>query len=489
MEAFVILWMHFGVEIVLLLSICYVLMFYLFNNYFKYEAIDIVCICIFFVILMLYISLTEQVIDGLHYVLNNYFIYSEFYNLIKRFMLLCMLIFFILLNNFNYIIKLPIFEYLILTLTCLLGLFVIIRSNHLFIIFLFLELVNLCIYCLISLNKNSNMGIECAYKYFVQSSFATIIGFFGVSLIYMSAGTLFLNELNILISYDNLSWLTVLGIYFIISSVFFKLGVFPLHSWIPDVYQGALLISVIFIAILPKIAYVVLFLKLFIEFHSIINNYCLLLSGISVIYGSFISLYQTSFKRLLAYGSMVHMGLIIFSICLFTIQAITAALFYLYSYIILMLFTFSFMFFLFEKNDSGLYYVDDISQFNFILSKNTLLSIFFSLILFALAGLPLFIGFIAKWYIFLSLVDTHNLFELMIFLSISVLSASYYIRLIRFIFFIDNKNKKVKVFSNLYFDKAFYNLIFLLFFINIITIILHNTIFLFIFKHVLILFL
>jgi NADH-quinone oxidoreductase subunit N len=120
-------------------------------------------------------------------------------------MIVCMLFYFILLNNFNKIIKIPIFEYLILILTCLFGLFIIIRSNHLFVIFLFLELVNLCIYCLISLNKNSNMGIECAYKYFVQSSFATIIGFFGVSLIYISTGTLFLNELSILISYDNLS--------------------------------------------------------------------------------------------------------------------------------------------------------------------------------------------------------------------------------------------------------------------------------------------
>jgi NADH-quinone oxidoreductase subunit N len=120
-------------------------------------------------------------------------------------MIICMLFYFILLNNFNKIIKIPIFEYLILILTCLFGLFIIIRSNHLFVIFLFLELVNLCIYCLISLNKNSNMGIECAYKYFVQSSFATIIGFLGVSLIYISTGTLFLNELSILISYDNLS--------------------------------------------------------------------------------------------------------------------------------------------------------------------------------------------------------------------------------------------------------------------------------------------
>jgi NADH:ubiquinone oxidoreductase subunit 2 (subunit N) len=71
--------------------------------------------------------------------------------------------------------------------------------------FLYLEILNLCLYCLIGLNKDSNMGIESAYKYFVQSSFSTIIGFFGISLIYMSTGTLFLHELGILVCFDNLN--------------------------------------------------------------------------------------------------------------------------------------------------------------------------------------------------------------------------------------------------------------------------------------------
>lgn len=141
-----------------------------------------------------------------------------------------MLCYLILLNTFNNIIKVPMFEYLIIILTCLFSILIIIKSNHLFIIFLFLEVINICLYCLIGLNKDSNMGIESAYKYFVQSSFATIIGFFGISLLYIFSGTLFLNELHLLISCDNLNVLSSLGIYLIITSIFFKLGLFPLHS-------------------------------------------------------------------------------------------------------------------------------------------------------------------------------------------------------------------------------------------------------------------
>src|SRR5580692_5606627 len=103
-------------------------------------------------------------------------------------------------------------------------------SNHLFIIFLFLELVNLCLYCLIGLNKSMNFGIEAAFKYFIQSSLVTIIGFFGISLIYISSGTLFINELALIYHAGNLNSLSIIGLFLIILSLFFKLGMFPLHS-------------------------------------------------------------------------------------------------------------------------------------------------------------------------------------------------------------------------------------------------------------------
>jgi NADH-quinone oxidoreductase subunit N len=179
---------------------------------------------------MLYVLFRADEIDDTYYILNNFFVCHEFNNFIKKIIIVCMLFYFILLNNFNNIIKLPIFEYLILVFSCVFSVLIIIKSNHLFIIFLFLEIMNLCLYCLIGLNKDSNMGIESAYKYFVQSSFSTIIGFFGISLIYLSSGTLLLHEIGFLIHFDNLNWLFVIGIYFIITSIFFKLGIFPLHS-------------------------------------------------------------------------------------------------------------------------------------------------------------------------------------------------------------------------------------------------------------------
>jgi NADH-quinone oxidoreductase subunit N len=116
----------------------------------------------------------------------------------------------------------------------------------------------------------------------------------------------------------------------------------------------------------------------------------------SMIYGSIVTLYQISFKRLIAYGSMVHMGFIIYSLCLNSPFSIAASLFYLFVYIILMVFVFCFMFFLFEQKEQDLYFLDDISRLNIVLNNNKILSFYFSYIILSLAGLPFFIGFISK---------------------------------------------------------------------------------------------
>jgi NADH:ubiquinone oxidoreductase subunit 2 (subunit N) len=141
-----------------------------------------------------------------------------------------MLCYFVLLNNYCNIQYIPIFEYLVLILVALFSIFMLIHGNNLFVIFIFIELLNLCIYCLLGINKDSNKGMESAFKYFIQSAFATIIGFFGLSLIYFTTGTLFLHELSILVVNKDLNLVTIVGIYFIIVSIFFKLGIFPLHS-------------------------------------------------------------------------------------------------------------------------------------------------------------------------------------------------------------------------------------------------------------------
>lgn len=115
-----------------------------------------------------------------------------------------------------------------------------------------------------------------------------------------------------------------------------------------------------------------------------------------MLYGAIITLYQVSLKRLLAYGSMVHMGFILYSLSLYSAISIASSVFYLLVYIVLTIFMFSFMFFLFEENEKGVNFLDDISRLYNVLNKNSLLSLYFAYIILSLAGLPFFIGFISK---------------------------------------------------------------------------------------------
>jgi NADH-quinone oxidoreductase subunit N len=478
----------FSVEIMLILLICLFMVFYLLNNLLKFNYEDLIIICAFMFFNLLIINWVFSIhIKGTQFIINNYFIYNDTIFWVKIFIILIVLCYLLMLYNYLKIKQdIPIFEYIILILIALFSVFMIISGNNLFLIFVFMELLNLCIYCLLGINKESNRGIESAFKYFIQSAFATIIGLLGLSLIYFSIGTLFLHELSILVNNNDFNWITKLGVYCIFLSIFFKLGVFPLHSWLPEVYEGAILITLIFIATIPKVGYVMLFFKLYYIFLFFIKIFCLFIISISIIYGSIIALYQTSFRRLLAYGSMGHIGLLLFAISNISINTIVGGFYYLILYIILMLFIFSFMFFLFEVNKEGLIMIDEISQISLKIANNFLLSNFFIFILASLAGLPFFLGFIAKWYVFSGLINLYNLCTVFIFLCVNILSAIYYIRIIRFHLFLKEKNEKILVYSSILQDEnTMYNFMIVLFFLNIFFILFHSGIYLVLLKIIL----
>jgi NADH:ubiquinone oxidoreductase subunit 2 (subunit N) len=118
--------------------------------------------------------------------------------------------------------------------------------------------------------------------------------------------------------------------------------------------------------------------------------------------------------------------------------------------------------------------LDDIGRLSNILNKNKLLSLYFAYIILSLAGLPFFIGFISKWYIFVSLLGKGQFIDLIILIGSSVLSSVYYARLIRFLYFVESKDKKVKFYTTIKLSKQFYFLIAFLFILNILIIFYHN---------------
>jgi NADH-quinone oxidoreductase subunit N len=417
--------------------------------------------------------------------LDNYFIYSNFIQYVKAFIIVLSLFFIIYLYNFSIVVQIPIFEYIILIIIIIFSLFLMVSTNNLFYIFVFLEMVNLSLYVLIGLNKYSNFGIEIAYKYFIQSSYVTLVGLFGVSIIYIKTGTLFLSELNFIIYSFPVDNIIIFSFLLIFITFFFKLGLFPLHNWVADLYQNAHLATVTFIGIVPKIAYIYIFFKIYSVVSQIyfIFFFVILISFLSILYGSILSLYEISIKRLLGYGSIVHMGFIIIAISLFELVSISSAFLYIFSYTLLMFVCFIFLLLFIERKDDSneIIFVDNITFIGKFLNKNLLLTIIFSFTILSLAGLPFFMGFFSKLYILLALISMGYLFLVIILLFINILVTIYYIRLIRFLLFTEDKSMKVNyLYVNVKFSKSLYDLIMFLFILNILVLFYHNYILLFI---------
>jgi NADH-quinone oxidoreductase subunit N len=360
-----------------------------------------------------------------------------------------------------------------------------VSTNNLFYIFVFLEMVNLSLYVLIGLNKYSNFGIEIAYKYFIQSSYVTLIGLFGVSIIYIRTGTLFLSELSFIINSFPVDNIIIFSFFLIFITFFFKLGLFPLHNWVADLYQNAHLVTVVFIGIVPKVAYIYVFFKIYslVYYFYPIFFFVILIGFLSILYGSILSLYEVSLKRLLGYGSIVHMGFIIISVGLFELNSIAFSFSYIFFYTLLMFNCFIFLLFFIErKEDSNeIIFVDNIAFIGKFLNKNLLLTIIFSFTLLSLAGLPFFMGFFSKLYILLALISMGYFFLVLILLFFNILITIYYIRLIRFLLFTEDKNMKVNyLYVNIKFSNSLYNLMMFLFILNIFVLFYHNYILLFI---------
>lgn len=488
--------LFFNCECILLLILLIIFFIYfiekiIYNKSFDKKYLILVFILLFLLLLdLIFINISS--ITNI-YILNNYFIYSDLISNIKAFIIFLSLIFIVYFYNFLFLIKTPVFEYIVLIIIIILSLFLMISTNHLFYLFIFLEMVNLSLYVLIGLNKYSNFGIEIAYKYFIQSSYATLVGLFGVSLIYLRTGTLFLSELSFIFSLYPVDNIIVFSFVLIFITFFFKLGIFPLHNWVADLYQNTYLATAAFIAIVPKIAYIYVVA----EIYSMVHNFHFIfffitLTGFSsIIYGSIFSLYEVSLRRLFGYGSIVHMGFIVIAICLYDVISLASAFLYITFYAVLMFFSFSFLLALTERKEGSyeIIFVDNITYIGKFLNNNFILSVIFSFILLSIAGLPFFMGFFSKLYILLSLISIGYFFLSIILLFFNILTTIYYIRLIRFLLFTGEKNKKVEYLSlNPKITNSINQLIMFLFILNILVLFYHNYIFLFIVSNIIILF-
>ena len=332
--------------------------------------------------------------------------------------------------------KLGKFEYPIIILLSILGMFFMVSSNDIILFYLGLELQSLSLYILASIDRDNLRSSESGIKYFVLSALSSGLLLYGCSLLYGFAGStnfdLIANELN----KENIG--AVFAMVFILVGLAFKVSAVPFHMWTPDVYEGAPTSITSYFAVVPKVAGLAVLIKfMHIPFSNILLEWqtiIIFISLASMILGAVAAIGQTNIKRLLAYSSIGHIGYALAGVATGVISGYESAIVYIAIYVIMNIGAFSCLYLL--KKDGE--YKEKISDLSGISKKHPILAISFLVILFSLAGIPPLGGFFAKFYVFTAVLEQKMYALAIIGLLTTVISAFYYLKIIKTIYFDDS---------------------------------------------------
>ena len=328
------------------------------------------------------------------------------------------------------------FEYPIIILLSILGMFFMVSSNDIILFYLGLELQSLSLYILASIDRDNLKSSESGIKYFVLSALSSGLLLYGCSLLYGFTGStnfdLIANELGI----ENIG--AVFAMVFILVGLAFKVSAVPFHMWTPDVYEGAPTSITSYFAVVPKVAGLAVLIKfMLIPFSKILMEWqtiIIFISIASMILGAVAAIGQKNIKRLLAYSSIGHIGYTLAGVATGVIAGYESAIVYISIYVVMNIGAFSCLY-LFKKDGE---YKESISDLSGISKKNPILAISFLVILFSLAGVPPLGGFFAKFYVFTAVVEQKMYTLAIIGLLTTVISAFYYLKIIKTIYFDDS---------------------------------------------------
>ncbi len=331
--------------------------------------------------------------------------------------------------------KIKQFEWLLVATFSIIGGSVALSSNHFLTLFIGLEMSHLSQYMLVAADRDNQQSSEAAVKFFTIGAISTGFMLFGMSLIYGFTGTNFFNTLYYFFetyvnNFEHAG--AIVGMFFVLMGLCFKLPVAPFHTWIPDVYQAAPLPVVLFIASIPKIITVFSLLHLLTyPFHGIFTYWRYLLVGLAVlsmIWGSLAALRQQNLRRMFAYSSMCDMGFLLMGPAMGGEFGLSSAIIYVIFYALNMLGVLSLLI-IFERNFKP---INDIRDLSGIMHNMPMLGSIFCLLILSFAGIPPLPGFFAKIYVLESVITRSAYFVGIIAVSVTVISAAYYLNVLRF---------------------------------------------------------
>lgn len=321
--------------------------------------------------------------------------------------------------------------YLFLVLSCL-GLFMLVSSVELLTLFIALELSSYSLYLLVPMRDDRTgvrMQMESAIKYILFGVVATGIMLFGMSYLFGLTGTTYLSELLPSLHRLSHSTVAIAGLVMVMCGFFYKLAVFPFHFWVPDVYQGASNETTAFIASVPKVAAVAMLIRM-VTFvapeQPAVINLLMALSVCSMFYGNLVALVQKDVKRMLGFSGIAHAGYVLLGLITLKETGYATATYYICGYLLMSLACFLVICKVSENGENVL--IEDLSGLH---KRAPLLALTLAVGMFALAGIPPFVGFMGKFMLLTGALKQGYVALVIIAAINTAISIYYYLSVVR----------------------------------------------------------
>ncbi len=314
------------------------------------------------------------------------------------------------------------------------GMSALAASNDLIMLFMGLETMSICLYVLAGLVKERKTGAESALKYFLLGAFSTGFLLYGIALVYGATGSTGYAEI---MGSAEPSLLFVGGVALILVGFFFKIAAVPFHMWTPDVYQGTPTTVTAYFATAAKSATFVAFILLLsrmlpagdgVEWRRVIQA----ISILTMIGGNLIALVQDNVKRMLAYSSIAHAGYLLVGLAAGTAAGYSGVLYYLFAYTLMNIGAFGVIAYYERTRDLDF---TDVNNYSGLGYKQPVMGVLLSIFLFSLAGIPPFVGFLGKYYVFSAAISAGLVPLAVIGVLTSAASAWYYLRVMVYLYF------------------------------------------------------
>jgi NADH-quinone oxidoreductase subunit N len=326
-------------------------------------------------------------------------------------------------------------EYYLLILLATLGAMALVASDHFASFFVGLETLSISLLGLIAYPRDRERPVEAGIKYLILAGVSSAILLFGMALVYARLGTLSFGRIAVLLhriaeAPPDIYWLT--GLAMIVAGIGFKLSLVPFHMWAPDVYEGAPAPVTGFIAVVSKGAVFALLLRYYSEAGAYGFPSALVMINVlaiaSILIGNLLALLQSNVKRILAYSSIAHLGYLLVAFLAGGALAVEAVTYYLVAYFVMTLGAFGIVTVLSEAGGEA--DLDDLEGYRALLWRRSWLGGAFTAMLLSLAGIPLTVGFMAKFYAVQAGIGAAMWPAVFALVVGSVIGLFYYLRII-----------------------------------------------------------